>query len=144
MHAIRVWPWAIRCSTALRAPPRLSSSTVSASMPPGGEVAMVGPGGHDQQRVDAAAQQRAGQLALALGVLTGGGGDEQEAAVAGGRLDGLGDRRVERVRDVLDDEPERGGGAALAQRPGQVVALEAELPDRLDDARRGRGRDAGL
>ena len=73
-QAIRRWPWAIRCSTARRAPPRLSSSTVSASMPPrraveeddrraglqlAAEVAVVVAGGDDQQRVDAAAQQRA-------------------------------------------------------------------------------------
>ena len=68
----------------------------------------------DQQRVDPAAQQRTGQFALALGVLAGGGGDEEEAAVACGRLDGLGDRGVERVGDVLDDEAQRRGAAALA------------------------------
>ena len=36
INAIRVWPWASRCSTALRAPPMLSSITTSASMLPGG------------------------------------------------------------------------------------------------------------
>ena len=91
----------------------------------GRDVAVVGAGGHDQQRVDAAPQQRADQLALALGVLERGGGDEQEPALARDGLDGLGDRRVERVGDVLDHEPERRGGAALAQRAREVVALEA-------------------
>ena len=154
-HAIRVWPWAIRCSTALRAPPWSSSRTVSASMPSGGrsrktardgrrEVAVVGAGGDDQQRVDAAAQQRGHELPLALGVLAGGGGDEEEAAVARGRLDRLGDGGVERVGDVLDHEPERGGGAAVAQRGGEVVALEAELGDRGGHALGGRGGDPGL
>ena len=52
---------------------------------------MVGARGHDQERVDAAPQQRAHELALALGVLERGRRDEQEAALAGDRLDGLGD-----------------------------------------------------
>ena len=100
------------------------------------EVAVIGAGGDDQQRVDAPAQQRRHELPLALGVLAGGGGDEEEAAVARGCLDRLGDGGVERVGDVLDHEPERRGGAAVAQRGGEVVALEAELGDR----RRRRAR----
>ena len=80
-----------------------------------GDVAVVGAGGHDQQRVDAAPQQRTHEFALALGVLERGGRDQQEPALAGDGLDGLGDGGVERVGDVLDHEPERGGGAALAQ-----------------------------
>ena len=51
---------------------------------------------------------------------------------------------VERVGDVLDHEAERRGGAALAQRAREVVALEAELGDRLGDALGGRGRHPGL
>ncbi len=70
-------------------------------------VAVVGAGGHHQQRVDAPAQERGDQLVLPLRVLAGRGGDEQQAAVARRGLDGLGDRGVERVGDVLDDQPER-------------------------------------
>ena len=104
-----------------------------------GQVGVLARGGHQQQRVDPAAQQRVHQLALALGVLLARGGDQQVAALARGGLDRLGDRRVERVGDVLDDQAEGGGGHALAERAGEVVALEAELVDGVADA--GGGGD---
>ena len=108
------------------------------------EVVVVARGGDEQQGVDTAAQQRLHELALALGVLLARRRDQQVAALASGRLDRLRDRRVERVGDVLDDEAERGGGAALAQRAREVVALEAELVDRVAHPRGGRHGDAGL
>ena len=68
---------------------------------------MVVAGGDDEQGVDRAPQQAQDELALALGVLLAGAGDEDVAARVGDVLDGARDRRVERVGDVLDDEPER-------------------------------------
>ena len=56
-----------------------------------GDVAVVGAGGNDQQRVDAPAQQRGHQLALASRVLARGGGDQQARVLARDVLDRLGD-----------------------------------------------------
>ena len=69
------------------------------------------------------------QLALALGVLLARAGDEDVAASVRGVLDRARDRRVERVGDVLDDQPER-VGAPVAQRAGDVVAREPQPRDR--------------
>ena len=70
-------------------------------------VVALAAGRHQQQCVDAPAQQGPDQLALALRVLLARAGDQQVAALAGGAFDGLGDGRVERVRDILDHETER-------------------------------------
>ncbi len=104
-----------------------------------GQVGVLARGGHQQQRVDPAAQQRVHQLALTLGILLARGGDQQVAALARRGLDRLGDRGVERVGDVLDDQAEGGGAHALTERAGEVVALEAELFDGVADA--GGGGD---
>ena len=100
------------------------------------QVAVVGAGGDDEQRVDGPAQQAQDELALALGVLLARAGDEDVAARVGDVLDRAHDGRVERVGDVLDHEPER-IRAPMAQRPRDVVASEAEVRDRRLDARGG-------
>ncbi len=109
-----------------------------------GDVAVVGPGGHDQQRVDTAAQQRCHQLALACRVLTRGGGDQQARVLARDVLDRLGHTGVERVGDILDHQPDRVGADAAAQAGRQVVALVAERFDRRLDLAQRRGGDPGF
>ena len=107
---------------AARAPPTLSSRTVSASIPPGGrsmktigvprvllaeQVAVVVAGRDDQQRVDPAAQQPQHERALARRVLLAGPDQQRVAAVVRLLLDRAGDRGVERVREVLDHQADR-------------------------------------
>src|SRR5436190_4401659 len=108
------------------------------------EVAVVPARGDDQHRVHATPQQRGDQLALELGILLARARDQQVAARASRLLHGLGDGGVEGIRDVLDDQAERGGGATMAQAPREVVALKAEGGNRGDHARGGLVRDAGL
>ena len=105
---------------------------------------MVPARGDDQHRVHATPQQRGDQLALELGILLARARDQQVAARASRLLHGLGDGGVEGIRDVLDDQAERGGGATMAQAPREVVALKAEGGNRGDHARGGLVRDAGL
>jgi hypothetical protein len=60
-----------------------------------------------------------------------------------GVLDRAGDRRVERVGDVLDDQAER-AGAAMAQAAGEIVAGEAQPGDGRPHALGRVGPHAGL
>ena len=107
------------------------------------EVAVVGAGRDDEERVDRAAQEAADELLLALGVLLAAARDDDVAAGVRGVLDRARDRRVEGVRDVLDHEPDR-PGAAVAEAACDVVAREAEAGDRRLDARRRVGVHARL
>jgi hypothetical protein len=68
------------------------------------EVAVVGAGGHDDEPVDAARQERLDEVALALGVLVGAAGERQHTALARDVLDAALERGVEGVRDVVEDE----------------------------------------
>ena len=65
---------------------------------------------------------------------------------AGARLllDAARDRRVERVRDVLDHEPERSRDPSLPERSRHLVPSVSEARDRLLHAVRRRERHAGL
>ncbi len=104
---------------------------------------MVVAGGDDEQRVDPAPQQAPHELALALGVLLAGARDEHVPVSVRGVLHRAGDRRVERVGDVLDDEAQR-AGSAMAQGASEVVAGEAQERDGGLDASGGVGAHAGL
>jgi hypothetical protein len=95
----------------------------------GQQVAMVASRGDDQQRVDRSAQQPEDQLTLPLGVLLARAGDEDVAASVRGVLDRARDRGVERVGDVLDDQPERVGppwrserATSLRANPSRAIA----------------------
>ena len=83
------------------------------------------------------------QLRLVLGGLLGGRADQQVLAQPRLALDPRGELRVERVRQVLDDEadPVRAPGAEH-RRAG--VTLEAEVVDDLADPRRRGGAHPGL
>ena len=83
------------------------------------QVAVVLPDRDDDQPVHAAREHGLDQLALALGVLVGAARERHHAAVARDLLDAAVDRGEEGVRDVLEDQAERGREAVgPAQRPG--------------------------
>ena len=150
--AILRWPWATRCSTAVRAPPRAVAEDgvdvdpdrravqeddrrVAGLGQLAAQVGVVLAGRDHQDRVDRAAQEAQDQLLLARRVLAAGAGQQQVALGVGELLDRAGELRVERVGDVLDHEAER-AGAAVAQAARQLVAGEAERLDRRGDAAR--------
>src|SRR5690348_83382 len=87
--------------------------------------------GNDYDPVDASLAEGADQLAFALGVLVAAAGEDEDAALARGVLDGAMERGRERVRDVLENEPDRLCLASkAAQRRGVYVAPVVELVDR--------------
>ena len=98
----------------------------------GAEVGVVRPRGNDDQPVHAAGEERLGELALACRVLIRAADQRQDAARARHRLDATQQRRVERVRDVVEHDPDAGRRAI---RPPQVrrrqVAPVAEQRHRL-------------
>ena len=105
---------------------------------------MIGRGRRDDQAVDPPLEQLADEVALQLGILVGAARDQQHPPAPQHLLDAAGDRRVERVADVADDQPERARLVPLAQRAGRVVAAEAELEDRQVHALLGLGTHVRL
>ena len=98
---------------------------------------MVAARGRDQQPVDAAGDERGREVALALVVVVRAARERQEAALARAVLDAAVDQREERVRDVLDDDPDAGRDPpGAAQRARRLVALIAEQLDRVAHLRR--------
>ena len=94
----------------------------------------------DEQPVDAVREQRAQGRDLAVGCLA---RVHQQHPVAGlleHALGALERRRVERARDVGDDEADR-RGRARPERPRQMRGLEMEGVRRLEHGRPGLGRE---
>ena len=71
------------------------------------QVGVIARGGHDDQAVDAAREQRVGQLAFAFGVLVGAAGEGHHTARTRDLFDAAVDGREEWVRDVLEDQADR-------------------------------------
>ena len=157
MKAIRRWPWASRCDDrALGALAILAEHAVGVDRqrravdedePDAGrdvtqQVAVVVAGRDDDQPVHAAVEHGLDQLALTLDVLVRAAREGDDAAVARDLLDAAVDRGEERVRDVLEDQAERGREAVgPAQRARRVVVPVAEHLDRALDLDRQLGRD---
>ena len=95
-----------------------------------------GHGGEDDP-VDAPADQRPHLGGLGGRVVLGLGDEHREAVAVGTPLDLQGDRGVERVQRVGDDDPE-GARRAPLERPGDLVLAVAELVDRLEHPAPGR------
>ena len=87
-------------------------------------------GAGDQQPVDPSSDEAVDDLALAARIVVGAHGDQQVTFGEGGILDEPGDRRVERVRHVGDDEADRRRPGRPPQRAGPVVAAVAERAHR--------------
>ena len=90
----------------------------------GHQVAVVVAGRDDQQRVDRA-EHAQHQRALARQVLLAGADQQRVPARVGDLLDGVRDRRVERVGEILDHEAD-GAGAPAPQARRDLVAAEAD------------------
>ena len=98
---------------------------------------MVVAGRDDQQPVDAPLAEELHELALASGSSSELAAIDEHAARARDLLDAARDRRVERVRDVLDHEAEHARTLPAAKRPRDVVAAKAERSiASLDERRR--------
>ena len=159
MQPIRRWPRPSRCSTAVRAPARLSTSTLGAVdrrqrpleddreavLDQGDQLLVVGPGTRDDEAVDAlGADEVAVPAALGRQRL------DEDAVAALVRLgpdppQGLGEQRVDRdlLGRLAQDEPDRVRGAA-GQRLRRAVGVVAELAGRVHHAPAGVLGDAGL
>ena len=109
------------------------------------EIGVVLTRRHDDDPVDTPVAKGTDQLAFAKWVLVTAPSEDEDASSAGCVLDRSMERRGERVRDVLQDEPNRLG---LAAKPSQHrcigVAAIVELRDRLPDLRFQRRADPRL
>ena len=121
---MRRCPASSRRCTAARAPPRLSSSTVSASSPPAGRSRKTtgmpistsarrnewsSPAGTTSRPSTRREQRSRSSWLLAVRVLLGAGGDQQRVVVARDLGRDIGDGGVERVADLLDEQPDGRG-----------------------------------
>ncbi len=93
------------------------------------QIAVLQPGGHDEQPVDPAGAELQRQLAFTAGILVRRPGDHLSAAQPGDFLDSTGHAGVERVADVLQHQSDRAGGRASAKVAGTQVPPEPELVD---------------
>ena len=91
-------------------------------------VILAGTG--DQQPVDPSSDEAVDDLALAARIVVGAHGDQQVTFGEGRILDEPGDRRVERVRHVGDDEADRRRPGRPPQGARPVVAAVAERAHR--------------
>ena len=107
------------------------------------QVGVVAARRHHDQPVDAAREERLRELALARAVLVGAADQRQHAAGTRDGLDAAEHRGVERVRDVLEDEPDarRRGDRRVAgwwpsDRAGSRAARRPRAPSRRGPAAR--------
>src|SRR6185437_3355361 len=100
------------------------------------EIGVVFTRRHDNDPVDTPVAKGTDQLAFAKWVFVAAAGEDENAPSAGCVLDRTMERRGERVRDVLQDEPDR---LRLPAKPSQHrrigVAAIVELRDRPPDLR---------
>ena len=96
------------------------------------QIPVIAGGGNDDQPVDAPRAQGEDQFLLALRILIARSGEKQRAVPVRHIFHRPRERGVERVANVLHDQPD-GGGLPLPQQPGAVVAAEAELVDGVAD-----------
>src|SRR6266545_3649001 len=108
------------------------------------QVAVIVARRNDEQSIDPPLAEHVDELTLAMGILVRAARDDEKPALARDLLDASRDRRVDRMRDVLDDESQRARALPAAQGSGHVVPAEAETFDRVVHERRGLGPDARL
>ena len=93
------------------------------------QVRVVLPGGYHEQAVDPALAQLHQQRPFPLHVLLGRRGHQQRLVVGRDLGGNRGDGGVERVRDLLDEQPDGRVEPPGTQVAGDVIAPEAQLGD---------------
>ena len=104
------------------------------------QVGRIAGRGRDEQRVHATLDERAHELQLAVGVVMVARDHELEVARAERALDASDQLCEERVRDVRDDQADRGARPTRGQRAREQVGPEAERTGGREYARALRAR----